>query len=115
MLTLALAVGARRAPRVTAERAASMDDARRAERIGEALRGSRTRLADLQTGSERTLWALTRLDERVHATTELLERDRLQLADQHAQLLAARNAVNRLRWMLRSLIRINSFRRTFIG
>jgi hypothetical protein len=70
LLTLALAVGARRAQRMTAVRAASLDDGQRADRIAEALRRSRARLDDLQAGSERTLWALTRLDERVDATQQ---------------------------------------------
>ena len=116
LLTLALAIGARRAQRDVAKRALAMDDGQqRAERVREGLRRNRARLADIQAGSERGLWALTRLDDRVSSATEMLARNRLELADQHARLLKARDVVGQLRWILRTLVKMNALRRTVIG
>jgi len=116
LLTLALAIGARRAQRDVAKRALAMDDGQqRAERIREGLRRNRSRLADIQAGSERGLWALTRLDDRINTATEMLARNRVELADQHARLLTARDVVGQLRWILRTLVKMNALRRTVIG
>ena len=116
LLTLAMAVGARRAQR---------DVARghwRWTTDGSAPSGSARDCVEadhgwptIQAGSERGLWALTRLDDRVGSATELLARNRLELADQHARLLAARDVVGQLRWILRTLVKLNALRRTVIG
>jgi len=116
LLMLALAIGARKAQRDVAQRSLVMDDGeQRADRVREGLRRNRSRLADIQAGSERGLWALTRLDDRVTSATEMLARNRLELADQHARLLAARDVVGQLRWILRTLVKMNALRRTVIG
>ena len=116
LLTLALAFGARRAQRDVAARTLAMDEVeQRADRVRQAFRRTRTRLSDVQTASERGLWALTRFDERVDTATEQLQRNRLELADQHTRLLAARDAVNQMRRFLRTLVKMNALRRTVIG
>ncbi len=116
LLTLAMAIGARRAQRDVANRALAMSDGQqRAERVSKALRRSRSRLTDIQADSERGLWALARLDDRIGTATEVLQRNRLEFADQHARLLAARDVVGQLRWILRTLVKMNALRRTVIG
>lgn len=120
LITLALvaivaAVGARSARRAAAARALAMDDEARHERIRERLRHSRAQLAEIQAGTERGLWTLSRIDERVEAATVRLRDSRVTIADQHARLLAARNTVDRMRWAMRTLIRLNELRRTVIG
>jgi hypothetical protein len=120
LVTLALvaivaAIGARSVHRTVAARARSLDEGERPERIRERLRTTRARLADIDASTERGLWTLSRIDERVESATQRLRDGRVTIADQHARLLAARNAVDRLRWTMRALVRLNEIRRTVIG
>jgi hypothetical protein len=115
LLVLALAAGSRRVERALALRIQVMDGDGAAARRREQLRDVRRRLDEAGVASERTLWALEQLDERASRATRRLYEARIGLADNHSRLLAARSAVERMRWMMRMLVRINSIRRTVIG
>jgi hypothetical protein len=115
LIATVAAVGARSAQRAVAARAGSADAEQRADRIRERLQSSRVRLVEIQTETERGLWRLSRVDEHVESATQRLRDSRVTIADQHARLLAAHNLVDRLRWALRALVRLNELRRTVIG
>ena len=114
-LALTAAIGylaARRAQQAVAARVLVTADPARPERLRSQLRRTRDQLGEIQAGSERALWTMSRLDERVAVTTRTLAEQRARLDSERARLEGIRDGVDRVRSMWRALSRVADLRRT---
>jgi len=112
-LTAALGyLAAHRAQQSVATRVLVMADEHRPERLRSRLRRTRDQLGEIQAGSERALWTMARIDERVAMTTRTLAEQRARLDSERARLEGTRDGVDRVRSMWRALSRVADLRRT---
>ena len=80
-----------------------------------AMIGSRERLKELGSATERALWSMTGLDRKIEALRSATAARRIELEKRRATLVNARSNVERVKSGIRLLIGVIELRRTILG
>jgi hypothetical protein len=83
--------------------------------LAERMERQRATLAAVSTQTERALWSLARFDERADAAREALAASRIAFDNGRARLIAARDAIVRVKKTARLFLKMLELRRAFLG
>lgn len=95
--------------------AAAISADKHAERTARSLARMRSQLANIQAGTERALWSLSRLDDRIDSARFALAERGAELDRHRARLVAARSSVEKTKAAVRLVTRAIELRRTILG